>query len=217
MIKVIIFDFDGVISESVGVKAKGFEMLYKPFGDNIVSKVLSHHFDNGGVSRYEKLYYYHEKFLKSKLTDDELNELSQRFSDFVVSKIIEAPYVKGAIEFLKSNYSNFDFFISTGTPKKEIDVILNSKNINHYFKDVFGSPEKKILHIKKIIEKNNYIKNDIIFIGDSIQDKIAAVDQKITFVGRIEGNNKQLINEKYLIDDLLGLEELLLSLNKTSF
>ena len=57
MVRNIIFDFDGVISESVGVKADGFAMIYKEYGTNIVDKVLNHHYANGGVSRYEKFRY----------------------------------------------------------------------------------------------------------------------------------------------------------------
>ena len=58
MLKGIVFDFDGVIAESVQVKTNAFAELYGPFGNDVVQKVISHHEANGGVSRYEKIKYY---------------------------------------------------------------------------------------------------------------------------------------------------------------
>ena len=49
----------------------------------------------------------------------------------------------------------------------------------------------------------------MIFIGDSIQDKIASDKMNLSFIARIEGNNTQLLNEKYQIDDLTELEKTL--------
>ena len=54
MIKAIIFDFDGVIAESVNVKTEAFASLYEPYGKDVVNKVEQHHLANGGVSRFEK-------------------------------------------------------------------------------------------------------------------------------------------------------------------
>jgi len=213
MIKGIIFDFDGVIVESVGVKADGFKKIYEPYGNEVVLKVLNHHLENGGVSRYEKFKYYHDKFLGLKLSDSEMSELSYNFSNFVVEQIISAPYVDGAIEFIKNNHKKYDFFISTGTPQNEIEEIIKKRKIDHFFKLVFGSPAKKVLHIDKIIKYKNFINNDLIFIGDSIQDKFASKEKGLTFVARIEGKNTQLLEEKYKINDLTILEELLGKIN----
>ena len=63
MLKGIIFDFDGVIAESVQVKSDSFAALYKPYGLDIVKKVVEHHEANGGMSRFYKFRLYHESFL----------------------------------------------------------------------------------------------------------------------------------------------------------
>ena len=41
-----------------------------------------------------------------------LFEITNQFSRLVTERVIEAPYVEGAIEFIKSNYTSFDLFIS---------------------------------------------------------------------------------------------------------
>ena len=58
-IKAIIFDYDGVIAESVNVKTEAFAEMYKPYGESILKKVVSHHEANGGISRFEKFRIYH--------------------------------------------------------------------------------------------------------------------------------------------------------------
>ena len=62
MIKGIIFDFDGVIVESVNIKTIAFKKIYKKYGNEIVNKVVDHHLSNGGMSRFEKFNYYHKNF-----------------------------------------------------------------------------------------------------------------------------------------------------------
>ena len=77
-----IFDYDGVISESVGIKGEGFSMIYKPYGKKIADKVIKHHHANGGVSRYEKFRFYHKNFLDIELNEFEMKALSRKFSLF---------------------------------------------------------------------------------------------------------------------------------------
>jgi len=61
--KNIIFDFDGVLAESVHIKTQAFYKLYEPFGVNVAEKVVQHHKANGGMSRFEKFPYYHKILL----------------------------------------------------------------------------------------------------------------------------------------------------------
>ena len=53
--KVVFWDFDGVIKDSVGVKSDAFESIFLPFGRDVAAKVREHHEKNGGVSRHKKI------------------------------------------------------------------------------------------------------------------------------------------------------------------
>ena len=61
--KIIFWDFDGVIKDSVPVKGEAFRKLFIKYGSDISEKVVDHHYKNGGVSRYEKI-----RFLSRKLS-----------------------------------------------------------------------------------------------------------------------------------------------------
>ena len=181
-IKGIIFDFDGVIAESVQIKTDAFAALYESYGTDIVRKVIEHHEANGGMSRFEKIKFYHEFFLKKNITKEEISDLTNRFSAMATDKVISAPYVPGALEYIKKCYKKYKLFISTGTPTEEMKQILTGRGISQYFCDVFGSPAKKIAHINNIISRYEMIPNELIFYGDSHTDLVAAEDANIEFV-----------------------------------
>ena len=127
MLKGIIFDFDGVIVESVQIKSNAFSEIYKPYGTEIVNKIIEHHEANGGMSRFEKIKFYHESFLNQSITKEEIAELANQFSEQVIDKVIMSPYIPSALEYIQNNYGKYKLFISTGTPTKEIQVILKKR------------------------------------------------------------------------------------------
>lgn len=182
MLKGIIFDFDGVIAESVQVKTDAFSSIYKPYGKDVVDKVVNHHLENGGISRFEKIKFYHENFLKTSITFNEISKLADNFSKIVVKKVVASSYVPGVLEYIKNSYKKYTLFISTGTPTKEIKKILELRKINNYFTNVYGSPETKNTHIKKLQLKYKLNSNELIFYGDSSSDLNAAKKANINFI-----------------------------------
>jgi len=207
-IKAIIFDYDGVIAESVNVKTEAFAELYKPYGIDVVQKVIEHHEANGGISRFEKFKIYHKNFLREDIDQLEIDVLANKFSNLVLQKVIDSPYVKGVYDFISSNYQKYDFHISTGTPSDEIETILKKKSLRFFFNEVYGSPEKKDLHVKKILKKYSYNKSEVVFIGDALSDRDAARNNNIFFIGRYT-TVKEIIKEKLLINDFSEIEIIL--------
>ena len=54
----IIFDFDGVIVDSIAIRDEGFKKVLKNFGDDNVIRLLKYHRENAGLSRYNKFRYF---------------------------------------------------------------------------------------------------------------------------------------------------------------
>ena len=194
MLKGIIFDFDGVIAESVQVKTDAFASLYEQYGNNILTKVLKHHQANGGVSRFEKIKLYHGSYLNKAITNEEIEELANQFSELVVEKVIDSPYVPGVFKYIQKCYEKYNLFISTGTPTNEMKQILIGRGIAEYFMEIHGSPEKKSVHISKIMSKYNYHPDELIFYGDANTDIDAAEQANLPFVLIKNSFNKNLAN-----------------------
>ena len=213
-IKAVIFDFDGVIIESMDIKTQAFEYLFRDQPKKIIDKIVKLHLDNGGMSRFEKFKIIYKDFLEKTLTEEEKILLGQEFTKFCYDKILECNYVKGAEKFLERNYKKFKLFIASGTPHKEINKIVDKKNLRKYFKGVWGSPMSKSSIAKMIIKEYNLKNSELVFIGDAPTDYWGAKEADIGFIARIipgeynpfEGGDFQINNT---IENLIPLDKIL--------
>lgn len=214
-IKAIIFDFDGVLVESVDVKTRAFAKLFDEEGKEIVRKVTDYHLENGGVSRINKIKHYYGKFLQRSLSEEKLEELCETFSRLVVDEVISSTYVIGAKEFLDEFYSRLDFYVASGTPDEELKDIIRCRGMDMYFKGVYGSPALKGEIAKTVLLQNGYNTNEVIFIGDSVTDLEGAQQSGVRFVGRVAdtGNSPFADMGIKVIKDLSDLEGIILGFN----
>lgn len=183
MIRAIVYDFDGVIADSVNIKTEAFVELYREYGSNITDLVKKYHLKHGGVSRFEKFKYWHKQYLNKDISQEELTELTNKFSSIVREKVIAAAFIPGAYDYIKEKKNNYLQFICTGTPTVEINYILKEKNLNHFFDDVFGSPENKTVILSKIKNEYKLRSDELIYFGDASTDLDAARAHGIKFIG----------------------------------
>ena len=207
MIKAIIFDFDGVIAESVEVKTEAFRKLFSEHPKQI-EDIVKVHMDNGGMSRYKKFDIIFRDILKKELTKEENKLLGDKFTEFCYQGVIDAKYVKGAREFLEKYYRKLLIFVATGTPHEEMLSIVRARGEEKYYKGVYGSPQMKKDIINNILRENNLKKEEIIFIGDSINDFDAANETQVCFVGRVHDNYPDPFDGKNIFVSVKNIKEL---------
>jgi len=197
MIKNIIWDFDGVILDSMPVRDYGFRKIFEKFDKYLVDKLLEYHHNNGGLSRYIKIRYFYEKLLNQNITDEEVNILSEQFSIIMKKELINKKYfIQDSVDFIKLNYQKYNFHIASGSDEKELNYLCKELKISQYFLSINGSPIHKNNLVKDILFKNNYLKDETILIGDSINDYEAANVNNINFYGY---NNINLRNKQFYI------------------
>lgn len=188
----IIFDFDGVILNSHNIKTRAFYEIFYPYGKKIANQAKAYHEKNQGISRYIKFRDIFKKFLKKKINKNEIRVLDFKFKKICFNKILKLKIPTLLIKFFKNKKKNYNFFISTGTPQKEIEKILRIKKIYKYFKGVYGYPSSKIQHIKRIIKN----KKNTLFIGDALEDYYSAKYMKINFILKEHSKNKNILKNQ---------------------
>lgn len=215
MIKAIIFDLDGVIIESAGIKTETFRALFAGYPDKL-PEIMAYHEKNAGISRYVKFRYFYEHILGTELTPDKEKELGERFSQIALEQILKAPLVAGVEQFLKNNSRHYLMFIASGTPEEELKYILNQRRLAGYFSGAYGTPASKTETTRRILAEHNLAAPEAIFIGDAESDRIAAAAAGIKFVARTITGDNSLDDCTWKIRDFTGFEKMLEIISKTA-
>lgn len=182
--KVIFWDFDGVIMNSMPIRDKGFIHLFKNYPDEQVKQLLDFHHQNGGLSRYVKIRYFYEQILGKSITDEEVQKLANEFSTIMRQELINPDLlIPETMEFIKRNYKQKRFHIVSGSDQNELRYLCEQLGINPYFISVHGSPTPKKLLLKELLQSHQYAPSECLMIGDAINDFDAANENLIPFAG----------------------------------
>ena len=213
MIKAVIFDLDGVILESADIKTKAFRKLFEDYPEK-VDVVVDYHIKNMGVSRYIKFRHIYNNILGMKLSVAQEEKLAKKFSDIALEEIFKAPFVPGALEFLKTNHNNFNLFVASGTPEEELIFIVKKRCIFDYFQEVHGSPKLKADIVRNILKKKEFFPKDVVFVGDAETDMQAAKETGVNFIARVSPHSGNVSESKFRLFDLRGLSDSIMSINR---
>ena len=178
--KILFWDFDGVIKDSVEAKTLAFTSLFQPFGAKIAERVRAHHERNGGMSRFEKIPLY-LSWAGEPVTADSVSVFCNRFSAAVTQAVIDSPWVPGVREYLLKKHESQIFVLVTATPQADIELILSKLEIDHCFKKVCGAPMQKTEAIRQALHRWQFTPAQALVIGDSELDWQAARENDVGF------------------------------------
>lgn len=187
--KLVFWDFDGVIKDSLDAKADAFVGLFDKAGSGVKEFIRTHHFSNGGLSRYEKIPIYMAQAGQEVLPDS-VNALCKRFGEMVVDAVITSKWVPGVERLLRSNPYDQEFFLVSATPQEELNTIVESLRLSDCFSAVYGSPTSKVGAIIAILGERGIEPEITLFIGDSIADLNAATQCNVSFLLRSHARNE---------------------------
>ena len=158
------------------------------------------------MNRFKKFKFFHEKFLKEKLTKKVKLELNKKFNLQYLSKLKKIKISKNLLNFLK-NSSSYNLYISSAAPRKEIFYILKKFKLKKYFKKVYSSNQPKEKHIEQIKKKEKMENSNYLFIGDMKSDFNVAEKSKISFVHFNKYNRNKIKKVKFWISDFRKLKK----------
>jgi HAD superfamily hydrolase (TIGR01549 family) len=183
-VRAVVFDFDGVIVESLDVKTEAFKLLFADHPEH-VDRVVRLHTENMGVSRYEKFRTIYRDFLDKPLDDAEMARLDERFSELVFERVVSCEFVAGAPELVERLAADHELYVASATPEAELRRIVEARGLAGFFNSVHGSPRTKSEIVGEILETRGLEPEEVVFVGDAMTDLLAARESGVGFVGRV--------------------------------
>lgn len=197
-IKNIIFDFDGVIIDSMDIRADGVREVFRNYDINVVDEFVKYYKYNAGLSKFEKIRYFYNEMLSEEISEEKINYYSEKLTSIMRKKLTNKEIlIKDTLIFIINNYKYYNFHIASGSEEKELLFLCDKLGISEYFKSIKGSPIHKNNLVKSIIKENRYYLDETILIGDSINDFEAANINNIYFAG-FNNENLSSYGELYI-------------------
>lgn len=200
--KNILWDFDGVILNSMKVRDWGFKEIFKDFDQELINELLIFHRKNGGLSRYVKIRYFYEKILSKSISKEKIDKYAESFSDLMKMELIKSEnLILDSLDYIKTNHQKYNFHIVSGSDQLELRFLCKELKIDQYFNSIHGSPTPKNQLVSNLLNTYQYDKDLTCLIGDSINDYEAAQYNEISFFNynnnEIRSLGKEITSFKY--------------------
>ena len=91
MLTTLIFDFDGVIVESIPLKTAAFREVFSFVPDHL-DEIIAYHLENGGMSRYDKFRYIYADILHEPLTPEQEEHLAGEYVRRIFDAMLTVSY-----------------------------------------------------------------------------------------------------------------------------
>lgn len=142
MLQAVIFDFDGVITDSEVLHLRSFNEVLAQYGIEIATK--DYYKDYLGLSDVDLLNVLVEKGLL-KLDGDQIKNLAERKKQ-IYEKLAktEGSIIEGVRDFLQMlEQNNIPIAICSGALLAEIELILEQANLRHFFEVIVSAEQVK--------------------------------------------------------------------------
>jgi HAD superfamily hydrolase (TIGR01549 family) len=211
-LEAVIFDFDGVIVESMDIKTDAFRALFADHPERL-DAIVALHRRHAGIDRLVKFEMIYRDILHLPLDEKQKRALARRFEALVESQVTACPMVEGAAKLLALLEGHVPLVVVSGTPEGELKRIIERRGLARYFRAVRGSPGAKTEILRDLLREESWNPRHMLMVGDADSDFAAARENGLNFVGRVPpGQASPFPAEVPVVTDLTGLAAAVASL-----
>ncbi|GHE22183.1 HAD family hydrolase [Halomonas urumqiensis] len=206
----LVFDFDGVVLDSATLKRQAFADLYIDEPEARHRAVVAYLSRRGGQPRDVKFRHIEGHILGRDASEARIRELCERFKASVERRLLQAPAIPGALEFLARWAGRAPLYLLSATPEHELKAIAERRDLSRYFLEVIGSPPDKASGLRNLLTRHAHSPRDTVMIGDSYNDFRAASSNGTRFIGiTADPTASPFPDDTITTVDLHGLEDAL--------
>ena len=203
------FDFDGTLVDSNEIKREAFFTVsdHLSSSQKIMFEILNMT-DLG--DRYD-IFNRYSKRLKEKFKFViGADFLVEKYTEICEEHVSQAESILGfdsLLNYLKK--TDIKVIISSATPTITLKKIIINRKMDHFFDHIYGSPESKVEHIKKVIKDYNINPKEILYVGDSEDDMQASLISGSFFIGVGNDYSRFLTDQHQLVNNLDSIKGIL--------
>ena len=211
MIKAVIFDMDGVISDSETTNFKAMLKTLSPFSITFDFKYYSRFPGGSCIEAYETI-------KRDFDADFDVNELVNAFNEMRVeiAKTDGWKPVENAIDTVKYCKEKYSLALASGSNPHIIKDIMQAFEIEQYFDSfISGETIEKCKPDPMIFEKSaaalSVLPNECVVIEDSKNGVLAAKAAGMLCIGyrNVMSGNQDLSHADYIIDDMADVKNII--------
>lgn len=179
--KALIIDFDGTLVDSNPIKLKAFEKCFVDYPE-LFREIMAYCQTNHHVHRHEKFRFVFENILKQPYTPEIEKRLLDIYARETTEQVIAAKEIPGATKFLERFVAGRLAALFSSTPHQTLLTILERRGLKKYFTVIQGAPINKAEWIKQFIKAHRLKKEEVLFIGDSLEDALSSKKAGVPFL-----------------------------------
>lgn len=197
---ILLFDFDGVIIDSIPIKTKAFAHAVSDYPDDQVEMFVQFHKDNGGMSRFLKFEHFLSNISGEEVTSEKVEILAEKFSSYVQEALSSPEYlISEVVNYIEEKQDVYNFYIISASDDAELKGLCRHFGIDSLFKGIHGTPPlNKTELMRDVLIKYKIDAGSTVYIGDSQNDYTASKNNNVPFFGYNNHKLKELADAQYL-------------------
>lgn len=174
-----VFDLDGTLLDSNGLKSRAFYEAALPYGEEAALEMVRFHQSAGSISRRERWEHFFTRILGRAPEVGELDAAVDCCTQHILDGIATAPKMAGVEEYLFG--LDAPAVCVTGVLTGEAVSILESQGLMRYLEGVYGGPDHKHVVLNRVIAAG-LIGMPAVYYGDTFDDYASASRAGLDFV-----------------------------------
>ncbi len=176
----VVFDCDGVILDSNGLKSEMMGRALDGEPHDKVEEFVAYHRATGGVSRYVKFDHFYTAILPVADKQPRVAAALERYAALLQEGLRSCPELPGIRSVLdRLGSAGVPCYVNSGGDETEVRTVLTERGLGRYFAGIFGSPRTKTENLARI---EGIDVDGGLFIGDARSDLDAASVVGLDFV-----------------------------------
>ncbi|MBT3298020.1 HAD family hydrolase [archaeon] len=206
MIKNIIFDRSGTLSNDIRPVHEATCIVFRELGKEPIS-----------IEEFKREFTLPYMNFWNKYFPDLTKKKQDRLFLEAIHKVSEPEPFPGIEVLLEKLYNKkINMVIFSSHPQKKLDKEMLDNNFTQYFKEILGSTHDKTKCIMKVLKRNNFKRNETLYVGDMVHDiktsKKAGIKILAVSWGYDSKEKLSQANPDYLIENLDELNNILFKL-----